>query len=642
MKRIAIILLCVLAAAAGRATTNFPVTTLAPQVDPNTGVMIWPPNWDTANAIAHVLTRVVSLTNDCSGPWTDSGAGYLTNAAGWQTTGVATNGALTLQAGQYVQSVTSPAGYAGQSYASDSAMPVDVQTSPDGYTWSEATNTGASITVRWTAMLQGPGLPGGSPVTLSNLVVYGWTQPAALGSVQDFAGLSLRVDDPQDPRDAVPLHTLSTAIAGVRVTQDHWSAYPAIQAVDAGGNPVLLDHHYSLSVAGDVMSLCYATQHVFDVIGGGAITPQVVSFSASPSLITMGVVCATNWQPFPEWSTNMVTGTWTRLATNAFTSTWPALSNSVAALTFTPAAANPAYYRAACVQISTNQLSITFRVPVNFDFPIGGAGLACYVTTNMLADLKIGDSNALAVYATTNALSALQVSVSNAMTSYVTTNALSAMQISVSNAIATCATTNALSALRVSVSNAMTSYVTTNALGAVVTNLVSAAFGGDHLWIGPVDTNSIPYQSSIVIGNSLSEGVGSTVIGYTSTSWDGFQVLVGQQNVVLGERAIAVGNTLQVNGTGAIGIGCYTLANGASSIAIGVNAQASDANCIQIGTGTNTQQGTTAIKGWTLLDASGQIPYERGKGFSGRFTNAVGWVEIITNGWIQNVEAWAH
>lgn len=438
--------------------TNLPAASTYTVTADAGGVIAGPTNLFTANSIARAIDQVVAMSEDCSGPWYSDGAGGLTNAAGWRTTG-ATNvaGGLALGVTQYVQSALSPSGYARATNNAAGNISVTLQISEDGSAWTSAARTASRVYLRWTADDVAPIPDGTNLVTVDDFVVWGWAQTSMVGRVQDFAGLRLQADQPAgDVRDLVTVGYVQGQIAAISVTGggSSWSEYAAIAPVNLDGQAVALDTRYGWTITNDTWSMTYAGAPVMEINGGGSVTPTVTYFNLSGTTITMRAVASLEYRLYPEWSTNL--SAWTRYATNAFTSTWPALTNGQATLRFTAVTNDVAYYRAAAVQEITNGLSLSIRVPLQVDGPVTGDGMAAYVGTGTLSTLV-----------STSALTAT-------LTGYVSTSSLA---------------------------GTLTGYVSTSSLAGTLTGYVSTSALTDTL-TGYVSTSSLT----------------DTLTGYASTS----------------------------------------------------------------------------------------------------------------------------
>lgn len=203
--------------------------------------------------------------------------------------------------------------------------------------------------------------------------------------------------------------------------------------------------------------------------------------------------------------------------------------------------------------------------------------------------------------------------------------AINAVVITNTEAIAYALRTNLIDRID-TVSSNLDDYATTQALAASsaalagsISNVAGVATGLAATVSNLVDSTAvrlgrgaIATSNSIAIGATNAEGAGSNcVVVGTGLAFGSDIVLIGYGGCI-GNESILIGGTPAAPG--------YALNGG-----------------IQIGTGVNNEDGSLQVRSYQLLDASGHIPVARGTGWSGRYTNSAGWVQVITNGWVLEV-----
>lgn len=395
MKKIFIAILFVQVFCAGAclaARTNLPpaqATTLS--INPTNHLVTWPVDFVASNGLASVNPAVciydMGFTN-----WGTSDGGTWTNADGWESTAVVTNGFCDLASNSLLSPWITGRGLSGISFAWSNLymMSGAAEYTTNGTDWvilSDFTNIRLPLSIyrlRITAKSVTP--PIGDPFALlTHVQVFGFQFPGRVGMTNDHAGIVIRVDNPSTPRDAVNLQTLDSRLAGWDSTPVSWANYPAVSVLDLAGKPLKFDPRYQVQVSNDTWCLSFAGQSVFDIIGGGTVTPHIAYFAISSTQATARVSGVVGWRPYPEWSSDLTTNAWTRLATNEFASTYPNLTNGYYVLQFAPVTNSPAYYRITAIGEGSNQLSVIYHTPVQFDEPVTGSGLAGLVTSQALA-----------------------------------------------------------------------------------------------------------------------------------------------------------------------------------------------------------------------------------------------------------------
>lgn len=401
--------------------TNLPAwSTRAVMVDSN-GVFAAPAGVVSSNGLA-LQNPPVLLASEPFTAWGTADGVTWTNASGWTSTAPVTNGLadLSVQTNSVVSPIFTNAGFRDlvAVWSNLDITAVYEASTNAGSTWFElatltnSVETWAAYQVRISATNTVPEVPGTTNYAMLDAVTLtGHRFPARIGvETNDFSGIVIRVDNPVGSRDAVNLQTLDTRLAAVEQTissPTNWALYPAVQAVDLAGHPLDLDSRYTSAISNDVLSLTFAGQPVWDVLGGGTVTPSVVYFSLSGGTqIAMRVSGSADYRPYPQWSSDLIATNWTSYATNAFSSTYPALTNGLYTLEFPAVTNSPAYYRVIAIGEGTNTLQVAFRVPVQFDGPVSGAGLGGLVATQQLDGYVT--TNVMPGYATTGSVAWLR------------------------------------------------------------------------------------------------------------------------------------------------------------------------------------------------------------------------------------------
>lgn len=361
------------------------------------GVVYAPDGFCASNGLA-LVNPPVQLYDVSFSDWGTADGITWTNATGWTSTAVVTNGVCDLTANSLLSPWITGRGLEAVSVTWSNLVSLEGVTeyTTNDSDWAELAAVSdirfneAGYRLRFTAVASVPGF-GDTVAQLARVIVWGHQFPERIGSTNDYAGITMLVDDPSGLRDAVNLHTLDNRIAAVQIIADtpvNWSLHPAIQPVDFAGKPLILDPRYTLAVSNDVLSLTFGSQAIWEITGGGTVTPRIVSFTVDGNTnVTIGVVGSTGWMPYPEWSVMGASNVWIRIPTNNFTSTYPNLTNGIYTLSFAAATNVAAFYRVVAVNVdgATNTLGLTFHVPLVAEQPVTGPGMGDYVTAQGLA-----------------------------------------------------------------------------------------------------------------------------------------------------------------------------------------------------------------------------------------------------------------
>lgn len=553
-----------------------------------------------SNAIARVNQPVtIADLTFTTNTWWQSDTNVWTNAAGWVCSGIMTNGVLDCNTNAIISPIIAGPGLSSVAviWTNFYLMTEIIEWSTNGSTWTELDDP-SDLRESWPVYqvriraYSPMGVPNETPTAnIAHITVTGHRHPALIGSTNDYAGIVIRVDNPVGNRDAVNLQTLNTRLAAVELIAppSSWSSYGAATPVNLNGQSLTFDPRYTLAISNDTLTLSFSGQPIWDVVGGGPVTPQIMSFSIdSLTNVSIRVTGAAGWRPYPEWCGDLLVGSWTRLATNEFTSSYPAISNGQYLLNFTAVTNSPAYYRTVAIDETggTNTLALEIRVPLLVDGPVSGTGMANYATTSALAE-------AVARLVPSNALGGLVMGI-------VETNYIERGNVHLG-----------LSATAendgVAVGSGATATTNAVAIGAGA----SAAFRSTALG----ENSTAAAEESTALGRWVN------TTGYRSTG-------AGSQVRARGTNCVAIGYGVLVSNMNAIAIGPWSRAVGDAGLAIGNRADVEAAGAIQLGEGTNTAAGSFQVGPYTLLDNSGKIPTLRFTGWSGVWTNIM---DGITN-----------
>ena len=361
------------------------------------GVVSAPAGFYASNGLSLANPPVLIFDETFEG-WGTADSVTWTNATGWTSTAEVTNGLCNLATHNLLSPWITGRGISGVSVTWSNLVELAgvVEYTTNDADWvqldtlSDIRIPADGYRLRVSAAESVPGI-GDSIALLDRLTVWGHHFPTRIGAINDCAGIAIRVDNPVGNRDAVNLQTLNSRLASVLLatgSSSNWAATPAIQAVNLSGQSLILDPRYTLGVSSDTLSLSFAGQPVWSVIGGGAVIPQIVYFSITGTQITLRVTGAIGWRPYPEWSADITSTNWTRLGTNAITGTYPGITNGQYALSFTAVTNSPAYYRVTAIdEDGATGTTMTISVPLQVDGPVTGAGMGRYATTSQVSDV---------------------------------------------------------------------------------------------------------------------------------------------------------------------------------------------------------------------------------------------------------------
>lgn len=311
---------------------------------------------------------------------------------GWTVVGTYTNGMISLTEtnAHYIQTPPFAAGVSeiGGSYLygiGATALDVDYYTEAGGwvsnYVSQRAVYTGymgisaalagstsnalqPSLRLRYAGYILPPlvddSVAGG--IYLTNLAIRGWSQSAYVGQTNDNAGMLALVDDniTADARAAVNQRTLDSTRSQLQNAID--GIDPSLAGVDLNYNPLRFNHLWRARQTNETLEFAFDGAPMFELTGGGTVTPQIVAMSMSGPTVTVVVASATAWRPWLEYTTNLFTG-WELAATNLYTSTWPDLVNGTYTLGYTSIYPQ-AYYRVVATSTNATDGYAKFYVPL--------------------------------------------------------------------------------------------------------------------------------------------------------------------------------------------------------------------------------------------------------------------------------------
>jgi hypothetical protein len=358
--------------------TNLPALSTQGVMTDSNGVIVAPVGLLASNAVA-LANPAVLLADESFATMATADGITWTNAAGWSSTAEATNGLIKLDTGSVLSPLLTGAGFRALTPTwSNLSWTAVYEVSTNDTTWMAlspidgATAVWPSYRIRISAPNQAPPLPGetNSHALLNSVRIDGHQIPGRSGATNDFHGIVIRVDNPVGSRDAVNLQTLEGRLAAYvpgTASGSSWSTFPASNVVDFAGYGLQLDPRYLLSISGDTVSLTFGGAPVLELTGSATSTPRIVSFHVAGSNLSAAVVGAIGWRPYPQWCTNLVSGSWASLATNQFNSTYPAVTNGLFSLSWDSLGYATEYWRIIALDETGGSNGIglaTFHVPV--------------------------------------------------------------------------------------------------------------------------------------------------------------------------------------------------------------------------------------------------------------------------------------
>lgn len=387
--------ICSILAITGHCSTNTLPAAIggAIGVDSN-GVVNTPVGVLATNALS-INNPAILLYDEPFTGWGTADGVTWTNATGWTSTAVVTNGVCNLETNSLLSPWIIGKGLEAISVTWSNLLVLtgEVEYSTNDVDWVSLTPltdlrlSFSGYRLRFTAIGTVPPL-GSTAALLDRVMVWGHQYPDRIGKTNDFAGIVIRVDNPVGTRDAVNLQTLEARLAAYVMgghSAEGWSQFPASNTVDLAGQTLKLDPRYSLSVLGDTVTLSMGGSTVLEMLGGNTCTPRIVSFRVSGTNLTADVIGVTGWRPYPQWTTNLINATWTSLATNQFTSTYPNITNGAFRLSWNAGTNTTEYWRIMAEDETggTNGAGLaTFHVPVSVPaLFVGGREVSPYSPT---------------------------------------------------------------------------------------------------------------------------------------------------------------------------------------------------------------------------------------------------------------------
>lgn len=367
-----------LLALAGRASTNdLPAASGgAVSVDSN-GMIRIPTGFLSTNGIARVNPAVLLFDESFVGWGTADGVTW-TNSTGWASTAVVTNGVCNLATNSLLSPWITGRGLEAINVTWSNLVLLSpiVEYSTNDVDWLTLSDledlriASLGCRLRFTAIGSAP--PLSTPAALlDRVMIWGHQFPGRIGTTNDFAGLVLRVDNPLGSRDAVNLQTLEARLSAYVMgghSAEGWSQFQASNTVNLAGYPLQLDTRYALSVVGDAVTLSLGGTTLFEIVGGNTCTPRIVSFRISGTNLSADVVGVTGWRPYPQWTTSLISPSWTSLATNQFSSTFPNITNGMFRINWNTGTNTTEYWRILAddeTGITNGSGMATFHTPVS-------------------------------------------------------------------------------------------------------------------------------------------------------------------------------------------------------------------------------------------------------------------------------------
>jgi len=211
---------------------------------------------------------------------------------------------------------------------------------------------------------------------IGEISVWGSSHPDRLGKTNDSVGIFQRADNPSGPRDVANKQYVDGSLAETRAIVD--AITPNKVGVTLDGKPVRFSPNWGAQAVGEAVQFDYAGQTAFSIVGGGTVTPQMVSMWLDSGTTYVRVVSSPIWKPHVESSTNYAD--WFELGTNEFVSTYPHISNSTYVLGWV--SVPDAWYRVIATSTNAGDLgSANFLLPVRApSLELTGTGATFRVT----------------------------------------------------------------------------------------------------------------------------------------------------------------------------------------------------------------------------------------------------------------------
>lgn len=235
---------------------------------------------------------------------------------------------------------------------------------------------------------------------ISNLQVYAWVGQELLGRTNDARGAALLIDAPTSAASAIPLSWFNSTMAG-RYAAD-WSSYSATSTVDLAWQPIQHNPYVSCFSADDAGSISWvrrvhgsSDRELWSIISTSACY-RVFAFTVETTNVVLHVDASVPFASAPviQYCTNLLSGTWTNLATLSDwpTSSWHTVSGARAWRAFTLSAIIPstptAFFRvsgaAAVAPQETSRTALPLTILEHCDTNAPPAGVKLYVYGNKL------------------------------------------------------------------------------------------------------------------------------------------------------------------------------------------------------------------------------------------------------------------
>ena len=169
-------------------------------------------------------------------------------------------------------------------------------------------------------------------VEINSMRVRSWSKAGNVGVTNDTAGVILLVDNTTGGGGRQAVNRQSLDLVDARLQLGINLINPSLVGVNANQNPVRFGHRWRMQESAETLRMDYLGQDVFWFSNGGTTFPNTVWFSSDASNVTLRVIANDNSEPKPQFSTNLVTGSWDWVS--EYSTTWPALTNGTVDITF--------------------------------------------------------------------------------------------------------------------------------------------------------------------------------------------------------------------------------------------------------------------------------------------------------------------